>query len=102
MKEPSNFGRWLRDMRRCTNLTQEQLAKKSGVSSVQISHLETGHSQTPTTNTKNRLQQIFCHWKISPTQFSLLSKVFKSYNNSPQLKQLWDDILPHIVPTPPS
>lgn len=54
--EPSDFGAWLRETRVRAGLSQEDLARTSGLSSVQISNIERGKTQTPKPSTRRRIQ----------------------------------------------
>ena len=49
------FGTWLQQARRERGFTQVELARASGVSNAHISNLESGRSQNPRTQTRDRL-----------------------------------------------
>lgn len=47
MHEPTTFGRRLKAVRALRRLTQDEVAKKSGVPAAMISHYESGVRKTP-------------------------------------------------------
>lgn len=53
-----NLGKWVRESRRAQGLSQSQLAKKLGITTVHISKLENGHSST-NISTLVRMCEIF-------------------------------------------
>ena len=56
-KEVSSFGVWLRKTRTRKGMTQEELSKKADVTSLAISFIETGHTQSPRAETIESLRK---------------------------------------------
>ena len=52
------YGQWVRERRQWLGLSQVELARRVGISSVQICNIETGRTKRPLPNTRFRLGQV--------------------------------------------
>lgn len=53
----SPFGKWLRETRKERSMSQEELARRDGLSYLTISYIETGRTQSPRPSTVEKLQR---------------------------------------------
>ena len=64
---PSEFGRWLRDMRLKHNLSTTELAEKTGVTFKHIYNIENGTTQHPRRQTHDKLTKVLSGRSICET-----------------------------------
>jgi len=101
-KEASGYGVWLKAAREAAGLTQVWLAQLSGVSSVCISYLETGHTKRPMRTTRKRIETVLRKQpgsqrkSLSDDSWMLLGRMSTSYEmHHPEelkkLRVLWNE-----------